>query len=126
MTPKFIGIATLIAAMGVESFAQLFLKVGAAGGPEILRPAFRRLAYRYRPSTSATSWLVIGVLFYSLEIFLYTLVLHRLDVSIAFPMGSLCFVGVALLSRISLGESVGTVRWLGILGILLGTVLMAL
>ena len=34
------------------------------------------------------------------------------DVSVAFPLGSLCFVGVALLSRIFLGEAVGRVRCL--------------
>jgi drug/metabolite transporter (DMT)-like permease len=66
------------------------------------------------------------VFFYGFEIFLYTLALHRLDVSVAFPMGSLCFVGVALLSKIFLGESVGTLRWLGVLGILCGTALMTL
>ena len=63
---------------------------------------------------------------YGVEIALWTVVLHRLDVSVAFPMGSLSFVGVALLSRALLGEAVDRMRWIGVLCILAGTALMTL
>jgi len=126
MTPKWIGIVILLVAAFVESFAQTFLKVGAAGGPRILSSPYKEFVSRYRLSTSKNAWIAAGVLFYGVQILLWTLVLHLLDVSIAFPMDSLCFVGVALLSMTFLGEEVGTVRWLGVFCILSGTILLAL
>jgi multidrug transporter EmrE-like cation transporter len=105
MSVKAIGLCLVVSAAAVESLAQLALKLGANG---------RAL------------WVALGILFYGGEIVLYTLALHRLDVSVAFPLGSLCFVGVALLSRLVLGEKVGRVRACGVACILAGTVLIAL
>ena len=126
MTGQITGILILLAAMAVESLAQLFLKIGAAGGPMILRPTFRFAVQRLRPVASARPWVALGVLAYGGEVLLYTLALHYLDVSVAFPLGSLCFVGVALLSKIFLGEAVTRTRWLGVGLILAGAVLVAL
>ena len=122
MKPELIGILVLIAAVTVESFAQMFLKIGAAGGPKILSDTCRSRVGRIPFGSIAATWITLGVIAYGLEIFLYTLALHFLDVSVAFPLGSLCFVGVALLSRIFLGETVGRVRWLGVACILVGAV----
>ena len=126
MKPELTGIFVLVAAVTVESFAQMFLKIGAAGGPGILAERCRRCIGRIPFSSSAASWIALGVIAYGLEIFLYTLALHFLDVSVAFPLGSLCFVGVALLSRVFLGEAVGRIRWLGVACILVGTVFVTL
>lgn len=121
MTEKMTGLVVLFAAMAVESVAQLCLKIGAAGGPVILRPACRRFATQLTLGDSAKPWVAFGVAAYVLEILLYTFALHFLDVSVAFPLGSLCFVGVALLSKFFLGESVSRTRWLGVGLILAGT-----
>ncbi|MFI5356087.1 MAG: EamA family transporter [Opitutales bacterium] len=126
MTSEIAGIGLVVAASAVESFAQIFLKVGAAGGPDILALPFRQLAHRWPAGSSARGWLAWGLAAYGAEIFLYTLALHHLEVSVAFPLGSLCFVGVALLSRLFLGEKVGRVRWLGVVCILLGTICLTL
>jgi undecaprenyl phosphate-alpha-L-ara4N flippase subunit ArnE len=126
MTPTVTGILLVVAAAMVESFAQIFLKIGAAGGPGILMPPFRHHALRLPAGASGKLWLSLGVLAYLAEIFLYTLALYFLDVSVAFPMGSLCFIGIALLSKWVLGESVSRTRWLGIGCILGGTILVAL
>jgi len=123
---KIFGVMLVFVAMFVESFAQLCLKVGASGGPAVFSPPYRAFAQKSGFLDSAISWKILGVTLYVLEVFLWTSVLHLLDVSVAFPMGSLCFVGVALLCRIFLGEAVGRVRWLGVLCIIAGTVFMAL
>jgi multidrug transporter EmrE-like cation transporter len=107
MTPNATGLALLIAALVIESFAQLFLKIAAT----------RVVAWR---------WVIAGVAAMSVEVALYTAALHLLDVSVAFPIGSLCFVGVALLSKIFLGEAVNRVRWLGVGCILAGAVCVTL
>jgi len=126
MTREATGILVLIAAVGVESFAQLFLKIGASGGAGILAGPWRVRAERIPAGSSARAWISLGLVAYGAEVLLYTLALHFLDVSVAFPLGSLCFVGVALLSRIFLGEAVGRVRWVGVLCILAGAVFVAL
>lgn len=114
-----------MAAVLVESFAQVCLKIGAAG-PSILYSPLRELASRYRITARTTSWKGLGILLYGLQIMLWTWVLHWLDVSVAYPMDSLCFVGVACLSMLLLGETVDRLRWLGVFCILSGTVLLAL
>jgi multidrug transporter EmrE-like cation transporter len=126
MTAKFIGIAILVVAAFVESLAQVSLKIGAAGGSHILSFPCKRWADQFRASAAASPWISLGILLYGIQIVLWTLVLHRLDVSIAFPMDSLCFVGVAFLSAVILGETVGRQRWLGVFCILCGTVLLAM
>jgi undecaprenyl phosphate-alpha-L-ara4N flippase subunit ArnE len=126
MTTQWTGLIMLVAAMVVESFAQMALKIGASGGPRSLVPPYRDFPSRCRCSASARAWIVAGVLGYGLEICFYTLALNCLEVTVAFPLGSLCFVGVAILSKLFLGEAVGRVRWLGIGCILAGTVFLAL
>lgn len=113
MKPQITGILLLLAAMAVESFAQLFLKFGA------------NAAHR-RPAGKGPPWIPLGLAAYGVEILLYTLALRFLDVSVAFPLGSLCFVGVAILSRCFLGERIGPTRWLGVGCILAGTAFVAL
>ena len=126
MKAELTGIILVLAAVTVESGAQLLLKIGAAGGPAILVPLHRRRVERLPGAASAKRWIGLGLLAYGLEILLYTLALHFLDVSVAFPLGSLCFVGVAVLSKIFLGETVGRVRWLGVGCILAGAVCVTL
>ncbi len=126
MTNQLTGLIMLVAAVTVESFAQISLKIGAGGGPGVLCPPYRLHAGRYRLGSSPGAWVTLGVLFYGLEIFFYTRALSCLDVSVAFPLGSLCFVGVAILSKVFLGEIVSGVRWLGVGCILAGTVCLTL
>jgi drug/metabolite transporter (DMT)-like permease len=126
MSPQVTGVALVVASAAVESFAQMFLKIGAAGGPGILILPFRDHARRLPAGASARGWIGAGLLAYVAEVFLYTLALHYLDVSVAFPLGSLCFIGVALLSKVVLGEAVSWARWLGIGLILAGTILVVM
>jgi uncharacterized membrane protein len=123
MTNKLAGLLLMLAAVTVESFAQLCLKLGAAGGARILSHPFRGFASRIQIGSETRVWYALAVAAYGLEILIYTLALQRLDVSVAFPLGSACFVGVAFLSKIFLGEAVGTIRWLGIGFILAGATL---
>jgi undecaprenyl phosphate-alpha-L-ara4N flippase subunit ArnE len=125
MTPELTGLFVLVAAVTVESFAQVFLKIGATGGAgNGSRPDCH--ASGGAPGISARGWVLLGIAAYALEIALYTAALHFLDLSVAFPLGSLCFVGVAILSKLFLGETVGRIRWLGVGCILVGTVFVAL
>jgi multidrug transporter EmrE-like cation transporter len=126
MTNQLTGLIMMLAAVTLESFAQVSLKIGAGGGPRALGLPFRLHASRSRVGSSPAAWVVLGVLFYGFEILFYTRALSCLDVSVAFPLGSLCFVGVAVLSKVFLGETVSGIRWLGVGCILAGTACLAL
>jgi multidrug transporter EmrE-like cation transporter len=69
-------------------------------------------------------WCILGIACFAVEFVLWTLALQRLDVSLAYQLGCLSFVGVALLSRIWLGESISSKRWVGIILILIGSILV--
>jgi multidrug transporter EmrE-like cation transporter len=119
-----LGLAYLVLAMATESAAQLLLKVGSGGGSAVLAGAARRVLGASRVLAGPAPWIAGGVLAYVAEVALYTLALGRLRVGIAFPLGSLCFVGVAVLSRVFLGEAVGPRRISGIALILAGVALL--
>jgi drug/metabolite transporter (DMT)-like permease len=71
-------------------------------------------------------WLAGGIACMIIEAIVWTNVLQNLNVSIAYPMGSLSFVMVLLMSRIFLKERVQKERWIGVALILCGTVLLGL
>ncbi len=52
-------------------------------------------------------------------------VLAALDLSVAFPLGSMSFVLIPLLSIIFLGEQIGPLRWFGIFVITAGIALLS-
>jgi drug/metabolite transporter (DMT)-like permease len=71
-----------------------------------------------------TMWVALGGLAYAIEIPLYTVALKMIDVTVAFAMGSLSFVAVAVLSRVLLGERISAKRGAGLFLILSGVALM--
>jgi undecaprenyl phosphate-alpha-L-ara4N flippase subunit ArnE len=71
-------------------------------------------------------WLACGIACMAIEAVVWTIVLENMNVSIAYPMGSLSFVMVLLMSRIFLKERVQRDRWIGVALILCGTVLLGL
>lgn len=120
MSPRLLGLTCVTVATLFEAFGQLAFKQGAEsalvdGGMSGL---FRRL-WRNRS-------VAVGIVCFVVEAVLWTMALRLLDVSIAFPAGSLCFVFVLLLSRLWLQEQVGLDRWVGVGLILSGVVLIGL
>ncbi|HEY9677278.1 MAG TPA: EamA family transporter [Drouetiella sp.] len=71
-------------------------------------------------------WLAGGIGCMIVEAVVWNCVLHKLNVSIAYPMGSLSFVMVLLLSKLLLKEKIQRERWIGVVLILCGTILLGL
>jgi drug/metabolite transporter (DMT)-like permease len=107
MSLTALGILLVVLCTVVEGFAQVFLKKSALTVP------------------SARIWLVLGVIFFLMEALLYTGALRLLDVSTAYPIGSLSFVAITVLSKWLLQEHVTKTRWLGVGLILSGAALVA-
>lgn len=78
------------------------------------------------PALMKSPQLPIGILLMTVQ-FIGTLTLFRWgwDVSIVVPIMGLCYVGTAILGRWMLGEPVNTMRWFGILLIVIGVCFIA-
>ncbi len=108
MTSIGAGIALVAVCAFIEGFAQIAWKLSS-------QHADRKIM-----------WVSLGGLAYAIEIPLYTLALKMIDVTVAFAMGSLTFIAVALLSRAILGERISMKRAAGLFLILSGVALMGL
>jgi drug/metabolite transporter (DMT)-like permease len=106
MTPTAIGVLLVVVSTMIEGFGQTCLKKSSMD--------FGRRSL----------WIGLGVSVLIVEVVLYSGALRFLSVSTAFPITSLSFVMVTLLSKWLLGEEVVPGRWLGVGLILVGTSLI--
>ena len=106
MSPTAFGVLLVVVSTMVEGFGQTFLKKSA------IDTARRR------------RWILLGVAVLIVEVLLYSGALRYLAVSTAFPITSLSFVMVTLLSHWLLDERVTPMRWAGVGLILIGTSLI--
>ncbi|WP_062117590.1 EamA family transporter [Aureimonas sp. AU40] len=65
-----------------------------------------------------------GVGLYAVEFVAWLFVLSHMDLSVAFPIATLSYVGVVLASRLFLGEAVPPRRWMSTLLIAAGAALV--
>lgn len=102
----------------MDSIAQLCLKKGLLHGG-ISSIGFNNL-FEFA-FTALSSWLVwVGILIYVTNFILWLVILYRVDLSIAVPVGSTVYVFVPILAIIFLNEHVSPLRWVGIGLIILG------
>lgn len=113
-----IGLGLVGIAMALEALGQLCFKHTANRSVHGVDPlALLRHGWKHY-------WLFAGIACFVVEAFLWTLALSKLPISMAYPAGSICFVFVALFSRLILKEQVGRVRWYGVGLILAGVALV--
>ena len=67
----------------------------------------------------------LGIVFYALGTVSWLVVLGRIDLAVAYPLGSLNHVFIALLSATILHEIVPPLRWFGVALIVLGIAVIA-
>ncbi len=108
MTPVIAGLALVLLSALTETFAQISLKQSVL------------------PAANGMLWVTVAVALFVLEALIYTEALERLEVSIAFAVGSIGFVTVALVAKWMFREHITPLRWIGIALILCGGGLVAL
>jgi len=62
-----------------------------------------------------TKYFWLGIAGMASSFIIWPAVLAALDLSVAFPLGSMSFVLIPILSIVFLGEHIGVLRWFGIL-----------
>ncbi|MDD5730358.1 MAG: EamA family transporter [Candidatus Omnitrophica bacterium] len=102
----------------LESVAELFFKKGAtATGMENIT-LHNFLYFTLKIFSVPSLW--VGILFYVINFLLWMVVLSKIELSVAFPVGSATYIFVPILSMIFLHEKVGLMRWFGVFLIIIG------
>lgn len=102
------------------TLAELLLKKGAMSGASLPE------SVAWAGVGALTSgWTWIGILAYLLSFACWLYVLRRIPVSIAFGLINIAQVLVPLGAWVFLGESISPRRWIGIVSVLCGTLLVA-
>ena len=101
-----------------DTAAQLFMKKGLVH-TDIESVGFGNIAeFASKGAASPLVWL--GLFIFVLNFFVWIVILSRVDLSIAMPVGSTSYIFVPIVAMVFLGEHVSPVRWLGIAFIILG------
>lgn len=116
---RFASLALWVLLIAFESGAQISLKVGGDGlsaipfGVEWLLAAISSVA------------VMVAVGCYIGSFLTWMLILRSSKLSLAFPLSSLVFVVVLMVSWLGLGENISPLHWLGVAVIIGGIVLLA-
>ncbi|HUO07572.1 MAG TPA: EamA family transporter [Phycisphaerae bacterium] len=119
MATSGIGLSTVIGAILCEAIGQIFFKKAADVDVFAPRPLISRLVRRRYGLIACGIGMLIG------EGVLWSISLRHMEVSVAYPLGSLELIVVVFLARLLLGERVGRRRWAGIALIVCGTALVS-
>lgn len=98
----------------IGSFGSIFLKLGSANLNKNITTQFKN----YR--------LILGMLVYIISAAMFIPALKGGDLSLLYPLASLSYVWVSILSILVLKEKMNSTKWFGILLILVGVSLIGL
>lgn len=111
-------IALIVVKDAIESFGDLFFKMGTLSTGIHNVTMSNMLEFIVRMTSNPLLW--IGVVLYLTNFFLWITLLSRVDLSVAFPMSSLTYIFVPVLAILFLHEKVVLLRWTGIIFIIIG------
>lgn len=118
MNIYWMGLLSFSGAVVLETLGQVTMKIGTRNMPPgaggILRQILKNI------------WVQAAIVSFMTESIFWTWTLHLMPLIIAFPMGAICFATVALCSAHILKERITGQRWLGILFILIGVVMIGM
>ena len=118
MNVYWMGLLSFSGAVVLETLGQVTMKIGtrnmSPGAGGILRQILTNL------------WVQAAIVSFMTESIFWTWTLHLMPLIIAFPMGAICFATVALCSAHILKERITPQRWMGILLILIGVVMIGM
>ena len=111
-------IALLVMNDLLDSVAQVFMKTG------LLKTGIHSIDLttiaEFTVRSAASPYLWAGLAIYVLSFFLWIVVLSRIELSIALPVSSVCYLLTPLFAVVFLHEMVSPARWLGIVLIIAG------
>ncbi len=123
MTPMMLTLILILIPTVTGVAGQLLLKVGMSqlGALEISIAAIPSLIARIILSP----YIIVGLAIYFGGVFFWLLALNRADLSYVYPFASLSYVLITLASWLLLHEAVPPMRWIGLVVICIGVILVA-
>jgi uncharacterized membrane protein len=123
MTPMMLTLILILIPTVTGVAGQLLLKVGMSqlGALEISIAAIPSLITRIILSP----YIIVGLAIYFGGVFFWLLALNRADLSYVYPFASLSYVLITLASWLLLHEAVPPMRWIGLVVICIGVMLVA-
>jgi len=118
------SLALVLANVLIGASGQLMLKVGMTqvgriGAEQVSRPVETLVRI------FTTPLILVALPLYGGAMILWLVAISRLDLSFAYPLLALAFVINPLLAQLLLGESIPWERWVGILVICIGVVIVS-
>ena len=101
------------------AIAQILFKVG-------ISQVHRNSLFEIFRQMVKNSYLITGILLYGMSFILWLFALRYLDISFMYPLLSLAYIAVVLMSVVFLKEEVHPTRWIGVLLIVIGAILVGL
>ena len=111
----------IIAAISIEVLSQVAFKHGAM---VVVHASGEQGALRYWRNLALHPWIQFGVVAHVFELLLWIAALHYIPLSIAFPLASLSYCGVAIGGHYLLGERIGRRSAAAIAMITVGAILV--
>lgn len=108
----------------VDTAAQLIMKGGLAQTGISSVGANNALEFILKNASSPLVWL--GITVYAANFVIWILILYKVDLSIALPIGSTSYIFVPIAAVLFLHEQVNLARWVGTLSIVLGLYFLSL
>ena len=75
---------------------------------------------RFAALSASSAYLWLGIFVFALNFFVWIVILYKVDLSIAMPVGSFCYIFIPICAMLFLHEYISPVRWAGIVCIILG------
>ena len=119
MTPLLV--AMFVTTVACDVGGQLFFKLGLRG---FAGNDAHRLLGKFFAKVALSPWIWAGLLTYALEFVLWIMLLAKAPLSLLFPLSSLNYCGVVLVSQLLLGERVSWRRWAAVATITAGAAIV--
>ena len=102
----------------IDTVAQVFMKKGLVQTGIDSVNLGNIAEFAAKNASSAFLWL--GIFVFALNFFVWIVILYKVDLSIAMPVGSFSYIFIPVCAILFLHEDVSLVRWAGIICIVLG------
>lgn len=116
-----VNVLLLFVSISLAVAGQLFMKHGMMlfGTFPVTQLLAKMIPMIFQP------YVFIGILCFGVSSIFWLVVLSRIDLSLAYPLVSIAYIVVAIFSYFVFKENVSLLRWIGIITICLGVLLIS-
>jgi drug/metabolite transporter (DMT)-like permease len=107
----------------IDALAQVLMKKGIVGGAMTSSGLHDFLSFLTQ--NAASPLVIIGILLYALNFFLWIIILTKIDLSLAVPLGSTTYALIPLSAVIFLHERISVMGIAGIFCVIIGILILS-